>query len=240
MYYDVSGVDSSKRRPIGLLPGRPHGGGGGGLVVLYKRCLADKVKTLKCKSRRLCAITLSLDGHVPLLLINVYMPCDTMSVNNTNDVYSDVLCNIESLMADHVGDVGLLLCGDWNTDTTRRTAQTPSFNAFNLASLSHRSNVLKNCSKIESFQRASSLQGPRPILPLYSRTMRERSNISKWVTGESCYGAPPPAINAALAVTVLTRSGPWVGNQRSWYVQPCLCDWVIKGLGMSSRVYVTG
>ena len=25
-----------------------------------------------------------------------------------------------------------------------------------------------------------------------------------------------------------------------WYVQPCLCDWVIKGLGMSSRVCVTG
>ena len=24
--------------------------------------------------------------------------------------------------------------------------------------------------------------------------------------------------------------------QRPWYVQPCLCDWVIKGLGMSSRV----
>ena len=31
-----------------------------------------------------------------------------------------------------------------------------------------------------------------------------------------------------------------LGNQRPWYVQPCLCDWVIKGLGMSSRVCVTG
>ena len=29
-------------------------------------------------------------------------------------------------------------------------------------------------------------------------------------------------------------------NQRPWYVQPCLCVWVIKGLGMSSRVCVTG
>ena len=26
------------------------------------------------------------------------------------------------------------------------------------------------------------------------------------------------------------------GNQRPWYVLPCLCDWVIKGLGMSSHV----
>ena len=31
-----------------------------------------------------------------------------------------------------------------------------------------------------------------------------------------------------------------LGNQRAWYVQPCLCDWVIKGLGMSSRVCATG
>ena len=28
--------------------------------------------------------------------------------------------------------------------------------------------------------------------------------------------------------------------RRPWYVQPCLCDWVIKGLGMSSHVCVTG
>ena len=31
-----------------------------------------------------------------------------------------------------------------------------------------------------------------------------------------------------------------LGNQRPWYVQPCLCDWVIKDLGMSSRVCATG
>ena len=31
-----------------------------------------------------------------------------------------------------------------------------------------------------------------------------------------------------------------LGSQRPWYVQPCLCDWVIKGLGMSSRVCATG
>ena len=96
--------------------------------TLYQRYLPDKVKVMKCESRRLCAITLSLGGYLPLLLINVYMPCDTMSVYNENDVYSDVICKIESLMSDHVGDV--LLCGDWNTDTTRRTAQTVYFKAF--------------------------------------------------------------------------------------------------------------
>ena len=36
------------------------------------------------------------------------------------------------------------------------------------------------------------------------------------------------------------RVGVWLPNTRPWYVQPCLCDWVIKGLGMSSRVCVTG
>ena len=73
---------------------------------------------MKCESRRLCAITLSLGGYLSLLLINVYMPCDTMSVYNVNDVYSDVICKIETLMSDHVGDV--LLFSDWNT---RRTPQ---------------------------------------------------------------------------------------------------------------------
>ena len=32
----------------------------------------------------------------------------------------------------------------------------------------------------------------------------------------------------------------WVNKGLAWYVQPCLCDWVIKDLGMSSRVCVTG
>ena len=30
------------------------------------------------------------------------------------------------------------------------------------------------------------------------------------------------------------------GSSKASYVQPCLCDWVIKGLGMSSCVGRTG
>ena len=29
-------------------------------------------------------------------------------------------------------------------------------------------------------------------------------------------------------------------NQKPWYIQSCLCDWVIKGPGMSSRACATG
>ena len=120
MFHEVSGVDCSQK----ILAGRPHGG----LAVLYKRSIADKIKTVRCESRRMCAVTLSLDGHLPLLLINVYMPCDTMSANILNTEYNDVLCEIEALLSKHVGDV--LLCGDWNTDTNRSTAQTGAFNDF--------------------------------------------------------------------------------------------------------------
>ena len=41
-------------------------------------------------------------------------------------------------------------------------------------------------------------------------------------------------------LTPISHPWPLLGNQRPWYVQPCLCDWETKGLGMSSRVCVTG
>ena len=39
------------------------------------------------------------------------------------------------------------------------------------------------------------------------------------------------ALDADRAYNLQSNSN-CMGNQRPWYVQPCLCDWVIKGLGM--------
>ena len=56
------------------------------------------------------------------------MPCDTYSINTVNPSFSDTLSDIEMLLSDHDGDV--CLEGDWNTDTSRNTAQTVCFNNF--------------------------------------------------------------------------------------------------------------
>ena len=55
-------------------------------------------------------------------------------------------------------------------------------------------------------------------------------------SGVDC-GPTPLTINSAshgkLAALTPPASGLLLGNQRPWYVEPCLCDWVIKDLGMS-------
>ena len=50
--------------------------------------------------------------------------------------------------------------------------------------------------------------------------------------------AAPQNVQPCLCDWVIKGFGIFMS--RLWYVQPCLCDWVIKGLGMSSRVCVTG
>ena len=63
-----------------------------------------------------------------LLLINVYMPCDTQSIHCLNPVYSKTISDIETLLFDHIGDV--ILGGDWNKEPSRDTAQSKSFGKF--------------------------------------------------------------------------------------------------------------
>ena len=120
MFYETSGVDCSQD----IIMGRPYGG----LAILYKRGIADKVKMVKTSNRRLCVLQIQYEGCLPILIVNVYMPCDNYSVQNLNSVYRDTISDIDMIMSDHTGE--LLLCGDWNTDTARNTAQVACFNEF--------------------------------------------------------------------------------------------------------------
>ena len=120
LYKETSGVDSSAR----ILAGRPHGG----LAIFFQRSIADKITHISTDNRRICAIKFETGGYAPLLLINVYMPCDTQSVNSVNPIFVDTISDIELLMSEHSGDV--CLAGDWNTDPARQTAQTVCFNNF--------------------------------------------------------------------------------------------------------------
>ena len=120
MFFETSGVDSSLK----ILTGRSYRG----LEILFKRSLADKIRWVECANKRICAIRYHQDSEAPLLLINVYMTCDTQSIHCLNPMYSDTISDIEMLLFDHIGDV--ILCGDWNTDPSRDTAQSKCFESF--------------------------------------------------------------------------------------------------------------
>ena len=120
LFKETSGIDSGIR----IINGRPYGG----LAIFFKRSLADKIEFVPCNNRRICAVRYKSEHHVPLLIINVYMPCDTQSSTSVNPIYADTMTDIEALISDHSG--GILIGGDWNTDTQRNSAQTMCFNRF--------------------------------------------------------------------------------------------------------------
>ena len=96
MFIETNGVDSSLK----ILTGRPYGG----LAILFKPSLADKIRRVECANKIMCAIRYHADGKATLLLINVYMPCDTQSIHCLNPVHSDTISDIEMLLFDHIWD----------------------------------------------------------------------------------------------------------------------------------------
>ena len=70
-----------------------------------------------------------------------------------------------------------------------------------------------------------------PRVGAFFKLMTSRGQCPR---GGGAPGVPP--IQVQTPPTWLAGYGP----ERPGYVQPCLCDWVIKGLGMPSRVCVTG
>ena len=120
MLFEPSGVDCSEK----ILTGRPYGG----RAIYFKHSLAGKTKRDICMNWRICALTFNNPGLTPLLIVNVYMPCDTYSASTVNPAYSDTIYDIETLINEHDG--GVLLCGNWNTDINRSTARSNCFENF--------------------------------------------------------------------------------------------------------------
>ena len=120
LFYDTSGVDCNRS----ILQRRPHGG----LAIFYMKSIADKIKVAQSDCKRICACVINEDGCAPLLLINVYLPCDSFLAHTVNSNYIETLSAVESLLNDHTGDA--VLCGDWNRDMSRKTAQTKCFEQF--------------------------------------------------------------------------------------------------------------
>lgn len=90
-----------------ILVGRPFGG----TAVLYRKCLADRIKIINTGESRITGI--SIDTSIgPLLILNVYMPTN---YNNDDSLesYTDCLSKLHSLILDS-DTVHTLIVGDFN------------------------------------------------------------------------------------------------------------------------------
>lgn len=82
--HGVSGMNE-----LELLEGRPYGG----CAILWKKTLICKITPVELESKRLCAVHVSDDSGLDLLMRNVYLPCDT----NYGNAYLDVLTELSQV-----------------------------------------------------------------------------------------------------------------------------------------------
>ena len=92
--------------------GRPHGG----CLIIYKSNLALPIVQIQTISSRICAAKIVKD-NTRLLLMSVYMPCDT-NCNDTAQIYGEVLNEISTILTLY-DDFDVVIGGDFNTDFDR-------------------------------------------------------------------------------------------------------------------------
>ena len=107
-----------------ILQGRPYGGVG----IICKNNINCKSQKVSTNSGRICAININIFSY-DILLINVYLPCDTGSVHGENLDYTDVLDEIEMLVMSSEVD-NIIIAGDFNADINRNNAQSKALTSF--------------------------------------------------------------------------------------------------------------
>ncbi len=107
--HGVSGMDEHE-----LIQGRPYGG----CLIMWKKSLVCKVTPVQIHSNRMCAVHVTGDGGLNVLLFNVYMPCDTEYDRANEEIYGDILHEI-SQVSENVDPLSILVGGDFNTDFRR-------------------------------------------------------------------------------------------------------------------------
>ena len=121
LYTAISGVDSRAKS----LSGRPKGGVG----ILYKKSLSNKIKHIPSYNRRVCGIIINFTLEFSRSLLCVYLPCDNYSNVYINQEYLECVAYIESMNNNSNCNV-CICCGDYNTSFERVNAQTGCVNNF--------------------------------------------------------------------------------------------------------------
>ena len=104
------------------------GRGKGGVAIIWKNNLKCKIDQIKCVSKRMCAIKVSI-GEFKFLIFNIYMPTDPGQGNYDLTSYSEVLNEISEIMISSDTQYGIF-GGDWNSDISRFHNQTKTFLSF--------------------------------------------------------------------------------------------------------------
>jgi exonuclease III len=113
----LSAVDISSN----ILVGRPYGG----TAILYRKNLADRIKSIVTDESRITGIQLET-SFGPTLLLNVYMPTnygDDLSLES----YIDCLCKLHALILESDA-IHTLIAGDFNCSPGSRFF--PEFSSF--------------------------------------------------------------------------------------------------------------
>jgi exonuclease III len=108
--YGVSGMDSHTP-----LTGRRFGG----CAIVYRKTLNCSFTPIDSKNRRVCAMMMNLNDGPKILLICVYMPCDTSYDIMNLQFFNDVLNEIEFIIDSHPDHDHVIVGGDFNTDLSR-------------------------------------------------------------------------------------------------------------------------
>ena len=128
-FHAISGMDDANV----VRKGRPFGG----CAILWKKNLALTINPINTTSPRICAVEIISD-QAKLMLITVYMPNDN-DLNDSNDIYGDVLSEISSIICNYEHDI--IIGGDLNVDYSRTN--------------SHNLNLLKQFLHVEELECAT-------------------------------------------------------------------------------------
>ena len=117
--HGCSGMDDTR-----LLNGRPFGG----CAILWKNNSEFKVTPLEIKHNRICAIKIETLTQ-SILLVNVYMPCDTMCGNYNNIEFFDAISNIKTIIT--ATDCNkIIVGGDFNCNFLNTSANVNMLKSF--------------------------------------------------------------------------------------------------------------
>ncbi|ELT92012.1 hypothetical protein CAPTEDRAFT_209336 [Capitella teleta] len=114
--YGASGMDSSL-----MLYGRPFGG----CAFVFRNFLKCSVTRIASSCKRLIALIVEIAG-ARIMMINVYMPCDTVYDVAVADMYNDVLNEIELIVDSHPQVDCVIIGGDLNVDFERNSLNKQS------------------------------------------------------------------------------------------------------------------
>ena len=84
----ISGFDHT----VNIIKGRPYGG----VAIFYKKSMRNVITHIKSSNIRIRGINLKID-NILLIILSVYMPCDTYSSHIVDQDYVDCIDYIETI-----------------------------------------------------------------------------------------------------------------------------------------------